>query len=689
MDKNSIAKRKGMGNNAERILLFLVVSQILFLLIFNVCRMKYMVNFDSSTYMVQVMQIWKQGTLLIHDYYYSTMLTWDMPTLIAVVFYGIFHDVFLAYALADDVLIILFALVLNKLCNDLELSKVAKYLTFVAVFATYQYGSVDYIEELFVNGALYGFRIMFMLMLMDVLICFHKGNPAKKDIIIYILSLIGFFLCGISSGIFELGCCVLPLLVFEIFDTLDKNENLKIRIFFHTKIFLVVGAAAVTMMGIVANGLLGLSSSSAMNKGTMPANGLRENIGNVFVSLFQLFGWPQDGVAIAGIAGIFAFAAVAVTLASAMVFLLCTIGSFRKVGMTKEQCVYSRQVFCIFLVNVLLFCFADLTYGSSTFEYRYWLTAILPIFLEFGILYDSSKDYVKASYRQFLVICYVILAVFISIYKNYGMWHVDWGASQYDGIMEVAEEYDRDTVFIYSDYFGSRIFAAFAPEDIDVFAVSNSGIDDTGTVWIDDQLRMPKWGNYVKYDGDCMLMEQDKKIGIFVTDAAGEDGKKLAAKAETVVPLQGGISFLVMGQNYMDFAYGVPEEGSMHSRDYFNWDYDRTDLALNQEGDYISSGRQGNILFGSFSADQSGAFSADLAYEIVSCEDQNQPAIFRIIVTGKDGTTKTYSAILQEGENQTSIKNFALQEGDTYQIAVEESEGTTVVLKQIDYYRGE
>ena len=68
---------------------------------------------------------------------------------------------------------------------------------------------------------------LFMLMLMDVLICFHKGNPSKKDIIIYILSLIGFFLCGISSGIFELGCCVLPLLVFEIFDTLDKNENLK------------------------------------------------------------------------------------------------------------------------------------------------------------------------------------------------------------------------------------------------------------------------------------------------------------------------------------------------------------------------------------------------------------------------------------------------------------------------------
>ena len=63
MDKNSIAKRKGMGNNAERILLFLVVSQILFLLIFNVCRMKYMVNFDSSTYMVQVCLLYTSVTV--------------------------------------------------------------------------------------------------------------------------------------------------------------------------------------------------------------------------------------------------------------------------------------------------------------------------------------------------------------------------------------------------------------------------------------------------------------------------------------------------------------------------------------------------------------------------------------------------------------------------------------------------
>ena len=131
-----INKRK-----VELILLSLVAIQILYLLVFNVCRMKYMVNFDSNTYLVQVMQIWKQRTLLIEDYYYSTMLTWDMPTLPAVVFYAIFRDVFLAYALADDLLIILFVLMLNKLCNDLDFSKIAKYLTFIAVLPRINMGA--------------------------------------------------------------------------------------------------------------------------------------------------------------------------------------------------------------------------------------------------------------------------------------------------------------------------------------------------------------------------------------------------------------------------------------------------------------------------------------------------------------------------------------------------------------------
>ena len=55
--KNNSIEKKG-NRKAELILLSLVAIQILYLLIFNVCRMNYMLNFDSNTYLVQVMQIW-------------------------------------------------------------------------------------------------------------------------------------------------------------------------------------------------------------------------------------------------------------------------------------------------------------------------------------------------------------------------------------------------------------------------------------------------------------------------------------------------------------------------------------------------------------------------------------------------------------------------------------------------------
>lgn len=675
------------NRKAELVLLALVAAQILYLLVFNVCRMKYMVNFDSNTYLVQVMQIWKQGKLLIDDYYYSTMLTWDMPTLLAVVFYGITHDVFLAYGLANDVLIILFVFVLNKLCNDLEFTRPAKYLTFVALFATYQYGSVDYMEELFVNGALYGFRIMFMLLLMDVLVCFRKGKPLGRDYILYGISLVGFFLCGISSGIFELGCCVLPLLLYEIWDALEQSSSFRIRSFFNRRFFLVAGAAVVSVCGLLANRLLGFDGSSAMKKATMPADGLGKNMINVFSSLFQLFGWPEKSVGIASLAGIFAFAGVAVTLIILIVFITATICSLAKSGIGGKQRVYCRQVLCIFLVNALLFCFADLTYGSSTFEYRYWLMAVIPIFLEFGILLDNSRGRIRESYRQFLVVGYVLLAVCVSVYKNYGMWHVDWGGSRCDGVVALAEECGADTLFVYSDYFSSRIYPPFATDQVEVFAVNNAGPDDTGSVWVDDWFHMPKWGNYVKYDGDCMRMDADKKIAVFVTASVGEDYRKLLAKADRVVPVEDGADLLITDENYMDFVYGIPEEGCSHSRDYFNWGYDRTELALDESGDYVSSGKEGEILSGEFTSGQSGVFSAALTYDIASCRDTDCPAVFRITVKHADGSVQSYSKILTGDETLALIEGVALQEGNVYRVAVEESEGTIATLRQIDYGR--
>jgi hypothetical protein len=500
---------------------------------------------------------------------------------------------------------------------------------------------------------------------------------------------VGFFLCGISSGIFEVGCCILPLLLYEFFYALGYTKEFRLRNFLNRRMFLVCFAVVVSLAGLLTNRLLHLSSSSAMEKGTMAAEGLGENISNAFFGIFQLLGWPQKSVKITSLEGVFAFGAVAVSLAVLAVFVLSTKAAWKKEGLHPQQQIYCGQVFCIFLVNALLFCFADLTYGDTTFEYRYWVMTIIPIFLEFGILYDGSKGRISNSYRHFWLVAYVLLAGCISLYKNYGMWQEDWGGSQFDRWIQVAEEQECDTVFVYSDYFSSRVFLAFAPEDMDMFGVNNYSIDDTGTTWIEDELRMPRWGNYVKYDGDCLELEEDKKIGMFIHSCIGQDYERLLAKATSVTQLSDAWAFVVVDDNYMDFVYGIPEEDSMHSRDYPNWGYERTHLALDEKGDYCSDGQVGTLLSGEFSSDQKGDFTVVLTYEMLSCWDTEEPAMLTVKVTAADGAQISYEAVLTQDQTQASIDGISLAAGDSYQVLVQEKEGTVVSLQQIDYLRND
>lgn len=684
----SIKKHFRKYTKPELMLFALALVQIAYLMIFNILRTRYVINSDSSEYLVQVMQIWKQGTLLIEDYYYSTMLTWDMPTLIAVPFYGLFKDVFLAYGMANNVLIILFALVLNKLCNDLDLSKGAKWLVFLATYTVYHYGFIDYMDELFVNGALYGFRLMFMLMLMDVVICIHKNNFEKKDIVLYLLSLIGFFVCGISSGIFAAGCCVLPIILFAAWNVLCQKEKIKIIDFFQIKVIVPILAIVACMAGVVVNYLLGFSGSAASDKMTISILDMGQNLQNVLISFFQLFGWSETNInliSIRAIMQICGFVAACVVI-GAFVFVSFFSLKKDKKDITKIQRTYGQMVVCVFLVNFLLFILADLTYGATLFEYRYWLIVVVPVYLEIGIIYDWLK---KHSYNHWvaLSIVYVVLLFGISGYKDIKMWREDNGADYYEQLMNIAEEKNIDHIYSYADFFSSRVVTAFAKENMDVFAITYNGVEDDGQTWYENQLRMSRWGNYVKYDRDCLLVEEERNLGLIVVDYLGEDYNYLIPRAKEVISAEGSsFKLLVMDENYIDFVYGLPEPEMMQSRDYFNWGYNRLGVSLNDAGYYQSTGSEGVILEGAFTASESGDYNATVQYEI--CEhEQEIPAYIVISVTDNNNNVIEYRQSLEKDKTEATIDSFSVKEGDTYKVSIISENGTVLLLKQIDYFR--
>ena len=682
-------KEKEKLSIAEGILLAIVIIQLGYLIFFNLTRIDDAVNFDTVEYLTQVMQIWKQKTLLIHDYYYSTMLTWDMSTLLAVPFYGITGDVFLAWGIANNVLILLFVFVLLKICKDLEYSRFVTLFIMLCVFANYQWGYIDYIEELFINGALYGYRILFMLIFMDVLICIHKGLKSAINIVLVIIGLIGMFLCGASTGIFAIGCCVAPLFVAELWYKLIQDEPIHARSFLDKSVILLGGAIGVSLLGVATNKWLGLSEAISMQKNIISPFKMGTNFQNAIIGIFELFGWPNFATppitSASGILAIIAagFALCFIALLGTQVYLVCR----KRKDIQNIQYICLLYITFILIVNMLLYTFVDLSYSPANFEYRYWVIVFIPAFVGTGVVFEWLKDKVYTNVRKVFLILFIMVLSFVSFCKDYSRYRFSDANDTLRSVMDYVAQYDLDEVFIYSDWTWSREMLAFQKGNAEYFAVYNYGTDNDGTTQFDNRLTMSKWGNFAKYDGDCLELPKDKSVGIIINEFAGEDRRFLASRAEQIIPIgDTGFDLYLMNQNYMDFVWGIPEKNQQESVDYFNWGYTNTNVYLNEQGEYVSNGTQGTVLKGTFCSDQQGVFEAKLKYNLVSASEDTV-GVLRVDVTHLDGTVSNYESDITKTNTESVISGITLEEGESYSVEVTLSDETIVIFNEMRYIR--
>ena len=65
-----------------------IVIQIGALAVFNLTRLPYESNYDSSVLM-QIVEMWRQKRILLKDWAYQTTLGIDSPVLLGALFYGI------------------------------------------------------------------------------------------------------------------------------------------------------------------------------------------------------------------------------------------------------------------------------------------------------------------------------------------------------------------------------------------------------------------------------------------------------------------------------------------------------------------------------------------------------------------------------------------------------------------------
>lgn len=392
-----------------------IVIQIGALAVFNLTRLPYESNYDSSCAYAQIVEMWRQKRILLKDWAYQTTLGIDSPVLLGALFYGITKNAFTAFGLANIVTVIVYAFLFYDILKQADVAKNMRLLAVLFLLTPYSTGQLGYMPMLFTSAGSYAYKLLVPLLLIDILVRMHKGQEIKKYWYLILFATFFVFDTAVSSGEYILLCAVLPLIGYEILHVLIGND---IKQIFNKRLGFLILESAIYVVGIKVGRRTGIIESVGSQMMLTKAKHFPSVIAKCLTGIFQLFGGIPDYEDIPvtqtyGMMYLFRFFLAAVILAS-WIYLLKHL---------KENEKYKElvgMITCIFAVNLIVLIFANVNYATKTFEYRYHLISMIPMILLTSIAASDLWEKRKLL-EQTIVLVTIVLLLFVNVYdyKNY------------------------------------------------------------------------------------------------------------------------------------------------------------------------------------------------------------------------------------------------------------------------------
>lgn len=392
-----------------------IVIQIGALAVFNLTRLPYESNYDSSCAYAQIVEMWRQKRILLKDWAYQTTLGIDSPVLLGALFYGITKNAFTAFGLANIVTVIVYACLFYDILKQADVKKNMRLLAVLFLLTPYSTGQLGYMPMLFTSAGSYAYKLLVPLLLIDILVRMHKGQGIKKYWYLLLFATFFVFDTAVSSGEYILLCAVLPLIGYEILHVLIEND---IKQIFNKRLGFLILESAIYVVGIKVGRRTGIIESVGSQMMLTKAKHFPSVIAKCLTGIFQLFGGIPDYEDIPvtqtyGMMYLFRFFLAAVILAS-WIYLLKHL---------KENEKYKElvgMITCIFAVNLIVLIFANVNYATKTFEYRYHLISMIPMILLTSIAASDLWEKRKLLART-IVLVTIVLLLFVNVYdyKNY------------------------------------------------------------------------------------------------------------------------------------------------------------------------------------------------------------------------------------------------------------------------------
>lgn len=585
-----------------------IVIQIGALAVFNLTRLPYESNYDSSCAYAQIVEMWRQKRILLKDWAYQTTLGIDSPVLLGALFYGITKNAFTAFGLANIVTVIVYAFLFYDILKQADVKKNMRLLAVLFLLTPYSTGQLGYMPMLFTSAGSYAYKLLVPLLLIDILVRMHKGQEIKKYWYLILFATFFVFDTAVSSGEYMLLCAVLPLIGYEILHVLIGND---IKQIFNKRLGFLILESAIYVVGIKVGRRTGIIESVGSQMMLTKAKHFPSVIAKCLTGIFQLFGGIPDYEDIPvtqtyGMMYLFRFFLAAVILAS-WIYLLKHL---------KENEKYKElvgMITCIFAVNLIVLIFANVNYATKTFEYRYHLISMIPMILLTSIAASDLWEKRKLL-EQTIVLVTIVLLLFVNVYdyKNYMR-----DCYNYQG--------DMQGITLTAEQEGVHLIITIGSESISMGRCMRN---------VNPNVEISTWGGYnhgVGWGASTYYFDNahlKTPYMVLMTQKEYELMPKQIAKQLEEVQVFGIFRLYRVKENVLDGDNTLPQSGTnrdfCYSSGYEYWG------KMESDGNVLSSGKKETVLRSNKKKIKRDAtYDMIVHYEVIQAKEDNA-AVFRI-----------------------------------------------------------
>lgn len=585
-----------------------IVIQIGALAVFNLTRLPYESNYDSSCAYAQIVEMWKQKRILLKDWAYQTTLGIDSPVLLGALFYGITKNAFTAFGLANIVTVIVYAFLFYDILKQADVKKNMRLLAVLFLLTPYSTGQLGYMPMLFTSAGSYAYKLLVPLLLIDILVRMHKGQEIKKYWYLILFATFFVFDTAVSSGEYILLCAVLPLIGYEILHVLIGND---IKQIFNKRLGFLILESAIYVVGIKVGRRTGIIESVGSQMMLTKAKHFPSVIAKCLTGIFQLFGGIPDYEDIPvtqtyGMMYLFRFFLAAVILAS-WIYLLKHL---------KENEKYKElvgMITCIFAVNLIVLIFANVNYATKTFEYRYHLISMIPMILLTSIAASDLWEKRKLL-EQTIVLVTIVLLLFVNVYdyKNYMR-----DCYNYQG--------DMQAITLTAEQEGVHLIITIGSESISMGRCMRN---------VNPNVEISTWGGYnhgVGWGASTYYFDNahlKTPYMVLMTQKEYELMPKQIAKQLEEVQVFGIFRLYRVKENVLDGDNTLPKSGTnrdfCYSSGYEYWG------KMESDGNVLSSGKKETVLRSNKKKiEKDAAYDIVVHYEVLKSKEDSA-ATFRV-----------------------------------------------------------